>query len=123
MSKETNIVTDAIDELPADVRDMNLNLDPVQKVRTVALMLGIKYYTDTIIKDATYLQLMMSREKEMKFSNEPDAALWHLRPASVNGVIACAQEFENFLLGNRSAVQSIKIGDETIHAANAGVGE
>ena len=114
MTEGTELLVDGIESLPDDVREVKLDLEPDQKMRMVALMLGIKYYTDTIIKDAAYLQLMMQREKEAKFSNDPtDAVMWHLKPASVNGVIGCAQEFEQFLLGNRPGVV-LKIGDETI---------
>lgn len=113
--REPDKMGETIGEI-TDVADMRLDLDPAQKLRTVALMMGIRYYTDTIIKDAAYLELMLRREKEMKFSNEPDAVkdLWHLRPANVGAVIYCAQEFEAFLLGHRSRIGGIKVGDEEI---------
>lgn len=110
-----NAMVGDMDALPSDVSNMELALPPEQKVRMVSLMMGIRYYTETIIKDAAYLQLMMQREKEAKFSNDAEEQhLWHLKPASVNGVLRCAQEFEQFLLGNRpGVVLKIKHGDGT----------
>lgn len=110
MSKTLNEVT--------DISDMNLDLNKEQKMRTVALMLGIRYYTDTIIKDPAYLQVMIAREKEMQFSNDPGKELWHLRPANVHSVIHCASEFEQFLLGNRSLIAEVQVGDEVIGPAD-----
>lgn len=115
MEESTKDMVDTLDLVP-EVADMKIDLNKEEKLRSMSLMLGIRYYTDTIIKDAAYLQLMMQREKEAKFSNDPeDAVLWHLKPASVNGVIRCAQEFEQYLLGNRpGVVLQIKHEDGTV---------
>lgn len=81
------------------IADMHLDLTKDEKLRSAALLMGIKYYTDTIIKDARYLEVMIAREKEMSFSNAENKADWQLRPANVEGVIRCASWFEAFLLG------------------------
>src|SRR3990167_1422772 len=101
-----------------DVSNMKLDLDREQKLRTVALMMGIRYYTDTIIKDPEYLKTMIAHEENMKFSNDPEKEIWHLRPANVNSVIHCAAEFEQFLMGNRSRFTRIQIGEEVIDPAD-----
>ena len=117
MAEEDRAMMETMEIVP-DVADMKLDLTKEEKLRATSLMLGIRYYTDTIIKDAAYLQLMMQREKEAKFSNDPDEqVLWHLRPASVNGVIRCAQEFEQYLLGNRPGVR-LMIGDQVVDPPN-----
>lgn len=104
-----------------DVREMKLDLEPAQKLRTIALMMGIRYYTDTIIKDPQYLQLMMQKEKEAAYSNNPqERELWHLRPANVLGVLNCAEAFEAFLLGKPSNIASIKYGEEEVLPRDGG---
>lgn len=101
-----------------DVRDMKLDLTKDEKLRTAALMMAIRYHTETIIKDAAYLQLMMQREKEAKFSNDPDMEMIHLRPSTVTAVVHIAREFENFLLGKPSSVASIEVNGERLHGTN-----
>lgn len=103
----------AMADLP-DVSGMNLEMTKDQKLRAAALILGIRYHVDTIIKDAEYLKVMIEKEREAKFSNDPDAQMWHLRPTTVNRVIHIANEFEQFLLGNRSQIAAIT--DETIRS-------
>jgi hypothetical protein len=102
-----------------DIRDLKLDLDKAEKIRTVALMMGIRYYTETIIKDAGYLDRMIRYEDDCKRRNDPDTPPIHLRPATVAGVISAAHEFEQFLLGKSSIVQSITVGGEKIEAGRA----
>lgn len=82
-----------------DIADAHLDLTKDQKLRMAALMLAIRYHVDTIIKDARYLELMLQKEKEAKFSNDPDAAIWHLNPSTTERVVQIAQSFESFLRG------------------------
>lgn len=112
-SNENAIAAD-IAGLPTDVRDMELNLSQDEKIRTLSLMMGIRYHVDTIIKDPRYLELMINKEKEAKFSNDPAQEHWHLRPSTARGVVGIAIEFENYLRGHHSAIASIRFGDEEI---------
>jgi len=100
-----------------DVRDMKLDLTKDEKLRTAALMMAIRYHTETIIKDAAYLQLMMQREKEAKFSNDPDIEMIHLRPSTVTAVVHIAREFELFLTGQPSQIASIQVGGERLQGS------
>ena len=54
-----------------DIGDMRLDLTKDEKLRTVSLMLGIRYYVETIIKEAAMAQFVVAREKELKFGNDP----------------------------------------------------
>ena len=101
----------------ADIRNMELNMTDGQKLRAAALVMAIRYHTETIIKDPAYLQLMMQKEKEAKFSNDPDAQLWHLKPTTVDAVIHIAQSFEAFLLGQGTSDQAAEPGRQ-IQAAH-----
>jgi hypothetical protein len=94
----------------ADIRDLKLDLDKDEKLRTVALMLGIRFYGDTIIKDAAYLDRMIRYEEDRERRNDPDIPPFHLRPASVAGVVTAAHEFEQFLRGSSSIVKAITVG-------------
>jgi hypothetical protein len=112
-SNENAIAAD-IAGLPTDVRDMELSLSQDEKIRTISLMMGIRYHVDTIIKDPRYLELMISKEKEAKFSNDPEQEHWHLRPSTARGVVGIALEFEAYLRGYHSAIASVKFGGEEI---------
>ena|SRR5579859_4197399 len=107
-----------------DVSEMKLDLTKDEKLRSASLLLAIRYHVDTIIKDAKYLELMMQREKEAKFSNDPEEQLrWHLQPTTVGAVLRIAQEFEQFLLGNRSAIASMEVNGEPVGRAQDKVQE
>lgn len=97
-------------EVPG-VTDMQLDLNPQQKIRAAALIMAIRYYTDTIIKDGDYLRAMMEKEREMKFSNDPNAADWSLRPANSMAVVRIAGEFAAYLLGEPSSIESVTLID------------
>ena len=88
----------AIASLP-DIADMSLDLTKDEKLRSASLILAIRYHVDTIIKDPRYLEIMIAREKEAKFSNDPEAEQWHLRPTTVEAVVHIAMAFEHFLKG------------------------
>jgi hypothetical protein len=114
MSDANVDMSDTLGVLP-EVGDMKLDLTKEEKLRTAALMLGIRYHVDTIIKDPRYLELMIQREKEAKYSpgdGSPDD--WHLRPSTVIAVIHCAQEFEQYLLGNRPGMMVVSGGEEVV---------
>src|SRR5688572_28157537 len=83
--------------------NVKLTLDKTESLRAIALMMGLRYATDTIIKDPEYLKVMIQREKDAKFSNEPNPEPFMLRPTTVARVVHAAAEFEAFLLGERSA--------------------
>ena len=68
----------------------------------------------TIIKDPRYLELMIQKEKEAKFSNDPEQEHWHLRPSTARGVVGIALEFEAYLRGYHSLIASVKLGGEEI---------
>lgn len=69
-----------------------LDMSKGEKMRTTALMLAIKYYTDTICKDADMYNAIVMRNGTM-------------RPATSLGVINAALQFENFLLGKATNVE------------------
>ncbi len=115
--EEKNEMVDTVGTLP-DLADMPLDLTPEQKLRAGALLMAIRYHIDTIIKDPEYLKVMIEREEKMKFSNDPDKDLWHLKPTTVKKVIHIANEFEAFLKGERSAIQSVSIDGQEIEADN-----
>ena len=66
------------------VMDVAFDLTKGEKLRTTALMLAIRFYTDTIVKDAQMYQTMMAGGKNM-------------RPASSEGVIEVAANFELYI--------------------------
>ena len=96
------------------IGEMPIDLTKEQGLRSVALMLAIRYHTETIIKDADYLQKMIDREEKMKFSNAPDAESWHLKPSTVSAVMHIAREFEAFLLGKPSVITDVKLDGQNI---------
>lgn len=103
---DKNIQRD-MEEMPNEMLNMHLALDKSESIRYMALMLGIRYHVETIIKDPRYLELMMQREKEMKFSNDPDKDDWHLRPSTCASVIFCASMFEAYLSGKPSPIKEV----------------
>ena len=113
-AREEDDMAMQIADAPLDIREITLDLTKPEKVRTVALMMGIRYHVDTIIKDPKYLELMMQKEKEAKFSNDPDRELWHLRPSTALGVVTIATMFEAYLLGQPSPIASIRYGDDEL---------
>ena len=121
-SNENAIAAD-IAGLPTDVRDMELNLSPDEKIRTLSLMMGIRYHVDTIIKDPRYLELMISKEKEAKFSNDPGQEHWHLRPSTARGVVGIALEFEAYLRGHHSVFAAVSFGGEEIEPVGRAQGD
>lgn len=107
-------MTEQIAQAPLDISEMEMNLSQDEKLRTVALMMGIRYHVDTIIKDPRYLEIMIQREKEAKFSNEADQEHWHLRPTTARAVVGCALEFEAYLRGYRSHILSVEFDGEKV---------
>lgn len=67
-----------------DVVDMPLDLTKDEKLRVTALMLAIKYYTDTIVSDGQLYQAMVSTGKV-------------LAPATAMGVVDVACKFAAYL--------------------------
>mgnify|MGYP001617308615 CR=1 FL=1 len=108
---------------PMDISEMNLNLSQEEKIRTISLMMGIRYHVDTIIKDPRYLELMIQKENAAKFSNDPNQEHWHLQPSTARGVVGIAMEFENYLLGRYSRIQSLQFGDDVMEPAGRAQGE
>jgi hypothetical protein len=116
-------MTSQIADAPTDISEMKLDLTQDEKIRTVSLMMGIRYHVDTIIKDPRYLEVMIQREKEAKFSNEPDQEHWHLRPSTARGVVGIALEFEAYLRGYHSHFASIEFDGEKIEPVGRAQGE
>jgi hypothetical protein len=76
----------ALDHVAYDPTRTHLDLNKDEKLRTTALMLAIKQYTDFICKDADMFNAIMMRNGSMK-------------PATVSGVIRMAIEMEKFIRG------------------------
>lgn len=90
---------EALEMVAFDPTRQHLDLTKDEKLRTTALMLAIKQYTDFICKDADMYKEIMMRNGSMK-------------PATVSGVVSMAIEFEAFLLGRYSAGNRPAIEDE-----------
>lgn len=91
------------------IGDMQLALDKDESKRAMALLLAIRYHTETIIKDPEYLKTMIQYEEKMKFSNDPDKEMWHLKPTTVAAVIHIGNEFYSFITGGKGFVDGKEI--------------
>lgn len=100
---ENNAFKDDISSIPG-IGDMEVTLTPDESKRSMALMLAIRYHTETIIKDSEYLKTMIAYEEKMKFSNDPEKELWHLKPTTVSAVIHIGNEFYNFITGKPAII-------------------
>jgi hypothetical protein len=67
-----------------DPGEMELGLSKIEKLRATALLMAIKYYSDTIIKDGVLYNAMKSHNEQ-------------LSPASYEHVIDIAVEFSIYL--------------------------
>lgn len=84
-------------ELPhiGDVSDMDLELTKDEKRRVTALILGIKYHVETIVKDGSLYTAMVSTGK-------------HLEPTHVLKVVDIAIAFEEYIRdGGTVAIEPI----------------
>lgn len=77
--------TPEVDDIP-DIENMKLDLSKEEKLRTIALMLGIRYHVETICKDAEAMRELASRNV-------------HLSPTTAEKVIGVACQFEKYLCG------------------------
>ena len=97
-------MTDAYDHLTKEDCDLSV-LSKIQRVRTVALTMAIKYHEYAIIKDAEYL-------REIKRDSN---AL--VTPLTEMMVVNTARAFTKFLLGDEdSGIEQMQIGDEHVRA-------
>lgn len=80
--------------------DMRLALSPDQSVRSTALILALKYYSDTVVKDGVMYQTMIQAGK-------------NLAPMHHHAVLAIAEDFTAFLC-KRIALDMIEDAAKTL---------
>lgn len=87
MNDTTSVSQAMIEDMQAMpvVGDIKLELTPGQKLRTVALMMAIRYHTETIVKDGVMYQALMASGR-------------NLEPTTYMKVVQIAMAFEAYLL-------------------------
>jgi len=87
------------DLIPAGAEDTPLNLTGEQSIRSMALMMAVKYHSDSIVKDAGMYQQYKAEGKNMQ-------------PTSTLVVLQHAMEFERYLRGDYAELANSLIGGD-----------
>lgn len=91
-------MADAMGGVPG-VSDMKLDLTKEEKTRTLALMLALKYHSDTICRDADMMRELRSQGVT-------------LTPSQAHKVVAQACVFEMFLRGDMDGAAEQALEEE-----------